>query len=65
MVALVPANLLGGEDVSRVDVAAIPVDLLAGDAGCAGTGFEVEAYAGEVGEFVGTPWTLDVFAGVG
>lgn len=62
---MVPADLLVGEDMIWIDVPTILVDLLAVDAGCAGTGFEVETDAREVGEFVGTPWALDVLPGVG
>ena len=57
----VPADLFRREEVVRVDLAAIIVDLLAVDAGAAGAGFEVQADAGEVGEFRGTPGAFDVF----
>lgn len=62
---VVPSDALVGKDVARVDFAAVLVDFGAVDAGCAAAGFEVQADAGEVCEFVGTPGTFDVFADVG
>ena len=64
IIIVVPADLLVGEDVVRIDFAAVAVNFLAVDAGGAGTGFEVQADAGEVGEFVGAPGAFDVTAGV-
>ena len=61
---IVPADLLVGEDVVGVDLAAIGVDFLAVDAGGAGAGFEMDADAGEVGVFLGTPWAFYGFADV-
>lgn len=60
-----PADLLGGEEVVGVNLAAVLVDLLTVDARRAGAGFEVQADAGEVGELAGAPGAFGVFAGVG
>ena len=60
-----PSDLLVGEYVAGIDFATVSVDFLAGDPGGAGAGFEVEADAGEVGEFGGTPGALGGFADVG
>ena len=46
VLVVVPSDALGGEDVARVDFAAVLVDFGAGDAGGAAAGFEVETYAG-------------------
>lgn len=62
---VVPADALVGEDVVGVDLAAVEVDFGAGDARGAAAGFEVEADAGEVGEFVGAPGAFDVLSHVG
>ena len=43
---VVPADAFGGEDVGWVDLAAVLVYFLAGDAGGAGAGFEMQADAG-------------------
>lgn len=59
-----PADLLVGEDVVRVYLATVLVYLLAVDARGAGAGFEVDADAGQVGEFGGTPGAFDGFADV-
>lgn len=59
-----PADLLVGEQVSGVDLAAVVVDFLAVDARRAGAGFEVQADAGQVREFGGTPWAFGGFADV-
>lgn len=59
-----PADLLIGEHVIAVHLAAICVDLLTIDLGDAATAFEVEAHAGKVGELFGAPWTLDILAHV-
>ena len=59
-----PSDLLVGEDMVGIDFAAVLIDFLPVDAGCAGAGFEVETYAGEVGVFLGTPGAFYVFAGV-
>lgn len=65
VVVVVPADALVGEDVVGVDLAAVEVDFGAGDARGAAAGFEVEADAGEVGEFVGAPGAFDVLSHVG
>lgn len=62
---VVPADALVGEDVVGVNLAAVEVDFGAGDARGAAAGFEVEADAGEVGEFVGAPGAFDVLSHVG
>ncbi|KAL8719456.1 MAG: hypothetical protein Q9225_003545 [Loekoesia sp. 1 TL-2023] len=61
-IIIIPADLLVGEDVVGVDLSTVLIDLLAVDAGGAGTGFEVEADTGEVGEHVGAPGTFDVLS---
>lgn len=60
----VPANLLVGEDVTGIDLAAVLVDLLAVDARWTGAGFEMEADSSEVGEHVGAPRTFGVLSNV-
>ena len=45
-----------------VDIAAVLVDLLAGDTGCTAAGFQVQTDAGQIGEFVRAPRTLDIFS---
>ncbi len=60
----VPADLLVGEDVVRIDLAAVLVNLLAVDAGWAGARFEMEAYSSEVGEHVGAPRAFGVLSSV-
>ena len=45
-VVLVPSDSFVGEDVAGVDGAAVLVYLVAGDAGGAGPGFQVQADAG-------------------
>lgn len=60
LMIVVPSDLLVGEDVVWIDLSAVLIDLLAIDTGCAGTGLQVETDAGEIGELVGTPRTLDV-----
>jgi len=60
----VPADLLVGEDVVGIDLAAVLVNLLAVDAGRTGAGFEMEAYSGEVGEHIGAPRALGVLSSV-
>ncbi len=57
-----PGDKCGGEDVGGVDGAAVLGNFRSVDAGGAGRGFEVQADAGEVGEFGGAPGAFDVFA---
>lgn len=64
LIRVVPTDLLVGEDVVPVDFAAVLVYFLPIDAGGAGAGFEMETDAGEVGEFLRTPGTFDVFPNV-
>lgn len=64
VVVVVPSDAFGGEGVAGVDFSAVLIDFRAVDPGCAVSGFEVQAYAGEVGESVGVPGTFDVFADV-
>ena len=45
-----------------VNVAAVLVDLLAVDAGCTAAGFQVQTDAGQIGEFVRAPRTLDILS---
>ena len=59
-----PADLLGGENVIAVHLAAILIDFLAVDTGGTAAAFEMVAYAGKIGEFVGAPGTFDGFAHV-
>lgn len=59
---LVPANLLVGEYVVGIDLSAVLIDGGTSDAGGAGAGFQVDTDTVEVGEFVGTPRALDIFA---
>ena len=47
-----------------VNIAAILVDLLAGDTGCTAAGFQVQTNAGQIGEFVRAPRTLDILSDV-
>jgi len=63
-VVAVPADLLIGEDVTAVDLAAILVDFRAVDAGFAVAGLEMMADAREVGVLVGAPGAFDVLADV-
>ena len=56
-----PSDELGGEDVTRVDLATVLIDLLAVDPRWTGAGFEVQAYAREVREFARAPRAFDVF----
>ena len=61
---VVPANALVGEDVIRVDFAAVLSDFVAINTGGAAAGFEMQTDAGQVGEFVSAPGTFDILADV-
>ncbi len=56
-----PSDLLCGEDVIRVDLATISIDLLAVDPRRTDAGLEVQTYAREVYEFARAPRAFDVF----
>lgn len=60
----VPANLLVGEYMTRIDLATVLVDFLAVDAGWAGAGLKMEANSSEVGEHIGAPRTFGVLSSV-
>ena len=61
---VVPADTFGREYVAGVDFSAVLVYLGAVDIGGAAAGFQVQAHAGEVGEFVGAPGTFGGFSDV-
>ena len=56
-----PPDLFGGEDVIWVDIATVPIDLLAVDPRRTDAGLEVQTYAREVCEFARAPRAFDVF----
>ena len=45
-----------------VNIAAVLVDFLAVDTGCTSAGFQVQTDAGQIGEFVRAPRTLDILS---
>ena len=59
---IMPADLLVGEDMIGVDFTAVLIDLAAIDTRRAGSGFEMQAYASEIGELVGAPGALDILS---
>ena len=57
---LMPSNLLVGEDVPRIDLSAILINLLPIDTRLTVAAFQVETDSGKVGKHIGAPWAFDV-----
>ena len=55
-----PPDLFVGEDVARIHLPAVLVDLLAVDARRTAPRLQVQADAGQIGELVRAPGTFDV-----